>query len=125
MSRERIERLIASGICPAENAPGLVNELLEFSKGFPLRELKRAARIFKSLSDPRRLKILKLLGHRDMCVCEINVAMDISQPAVSHHLNILENSGLVRSERRGKWIFYSIHPKTLDLVESVRNLAEK
>lgn len=123
LSNETIERLIASGMCPAESAPELVNQLEELSTSLPLSKLKPEAEIFKALSDPRRLKIIKLLSHRKMCVCEINFAMRISQPAVSHHLNILEKAELIQSEKKGKWVFYSLASKKVsDLVEKARTM---
>lgn len=125
LSNETIRRLIDSGICPAESVPELVMQLEELSAGLQLSELKQEAETFKALSDPRRLKIIGLLGHRKMCVCEINFSMCISQPAVSHHLNILEKAKLIQSERRGKWVFYSLrNRKVLDLMENVRKLIQ-
>jgi ArsR family transcriptional regulator len=87
--------------------------------------LKLEAETFKALSDPRRLKIIKLLSHREMCVCEINLVLHISQPAVSHHLNILEKAGLIQSDRKGKWVFYSLKDKkVLALMEKARKLIQ-
>ena len=78
------------------------------SASISLKKLKEEARLFKAFSDSTRLKILKLLTYRKMCVCELNLAIDTSQPTISHHLNILENAGLISGERQGKWMFYSI-----------------
>ncbi len=108
MSKKAVERLIASGICPAESAPKHIKYLQELSASISSRKLKEEARLFKAFSDPTRLKILKLLTYRKMCVCELNLAIDTSQPTISHHLNILENAGLISGERKGKWMFYSI-----------------
>ena len=108
MSKEAVERLIASGICPAESASEYIKQLQGLSASISRKKLKKEARLFKAFSDPTRLKILKLLTYRKMCVCELNLAIDTSQPTISHHLNILENAGLIRGERQGKWMFYSI-----------------
>jgi ArsR family transcriptional regulator len=51
-------------------------------------------KVMKALSDPNRVKLLKLLQKREMCVCEIQAALGISQPTVSKHLKILEGAGL-------------------------------
>lgn len=108
MSKETVERLITSGICPAESASKYIEQLEALSASISWKKLKEEARLFKAFSDPTRLKILKLLTFRKMCVCELNLAIDTSQPTISHHLNILENAGLISGERQGKWMFYSI-----------------
>jgi len=43
-----------------------------------------------------------------MCVCEVMVALDLTQPTASHHLRILENVGLVKARKEGKWVFYAL-----------------
>jgi ArsR family transcriptional regulator len=60
----------------------------------------------KALSDPNRVKIIKMLQHRPLCVCEIQSALGISQPNVSNHLRILENAGLVEYYKEGLWVNY-------------------
>jgi ArsR family transcriptional regulator len=71
------------------------------------------SRLFKALADKTRLKILMLLGNREMCVCEIMVALDLTQPTASHHLGILEGVELAKNRREGKWIFYSLKNKRI------------
>lgn len=46
-----------------------------------------------------------------MCVCEINEILNMSQPAVSHHLRILKQAGIVNVSREGKWTYYSLNPE--------------
>lgn len=60
----------------------------------------------KALSDPNRVKIIKMLQHKSMCVCEMQAALEISQPSVSKHLKILENADLVASKKEGMWVNY-------------------
>ncbi len=62
----------------------------------------------KALSDPNRLKILKLLQRREMCVCDIKKMLGVAQPTVSKHLKILENAGLVDSKKEGLWVYYGL-----------------
>ena len=62
--------------------------------------------VAKALSDPNRVKIIKMLQQRTMCVCELRVALGISQPAVSKHLKLLEKAGLVSSYKDGAWTNY-------------------
>jgi DNA-binding transcriptional ArsR family regulator len=64
---------------------------------------------FKALADPTRRKILKLLGERDLTAGEIADEFDISKPSISHHLNLLKQSGLVLDERQGQFIYYSLN----------------
>ena len=56
-------------------------------------------KVMKALSDPDRVKILKMLQRQMMCVCEIQAALKLAQPAVSSHLKMLEEAGLVRSPK--------------------------
>ena len=64
-------------------------------------------RIMKALSDPNRVRVIKLLEDRSLCVCEIQQVLGLSQPTVSSHLKILEDAGLVGKERQGTWMIYS------------------
>ncbi|HBC93381.1 MAG TPA: transcriptional regulator [Pelotomaculum sp.] len=64
---------------------------------------------FKALADPTRRKILKLLRERDLTAGEIADEFDISKPSISHHLNLLKQSGLVLDERQGQFIYYSLN----------------
>lgn len=64
--------------------------------------------VMKALSDPNRVKILKMLQERNLCVCEMRAALGVAQPTVSKHLKILENAGLVNSSKEGLWVNYHI-----------------
>ena len=64
--------------------------------------------VFKALTDETRLRILKLLEHGELCVCEIVAALDIVQPKVSFHLATLKGAGLVNDRRHGKWSHYRL-----------------
>jgi ArsR family transcriptional regulator len=70
--------------------------------------MKDVVRIFKTLSDPTRLRIILLLLRKELCVCELTFILDQEQSRVSHHLRILRDSGLVEDVREGKWIIYKI-----------------
>ena len=65
-------------------------------------------RIGKALADPTRIRILSCLAERDLCVCELVHLMDLGQPAVSRHLGILKDAGLVEDIRDGKYVNYRL-----------------
>ena len=94
--------------------------------------MKAVLHFLKVLADETRLKIISMLSSRDMCVCEIMDGLGMSQPAVSHHLRLLRESGLVHDDKDGRWVFYSLTPKafiqglvcTNDLFDQIRSNLE-
>ena len=87
-----------------------------------------AAEIFKQLSDPTRVRIFWLLCHREECVINIAAMLDMSSPAVSHHLRSLAESGLLDSRREGKEAYYraadTVQSQLLhEIVEQVMEIA--
>ena len=106
---KRLQRLAESGTCSCETASGYADELRDLAdKNLSLENSEAKSKIFKALADAIRLRILSLLSSREMCVCEVMVALDLTQPTASHHLGILENVGLVKKRKEGKWVFYRI-----------------
>jgi ArsR family transcriptional regulator, arsenate/arsenite/antimonite-responsive transcriptional repressor len=71
-------------------------------------------RLFKALSDPNRLRILKALQTRMLCVCEIRELLGLANSTVSKHLSILRHSGFIIEEKDGKWMNYMINPRPTD-----------
>jgi ArsR family transcriptional regulator, arsenate/arsenite/antimonite-responsive transcriptional repressor len=65
-------------------------------------------KVMKALSDPSRVKIVKLLQHKSLCVCEIHTTLGLAQPTVSKHLKILEDAGLVTYTKNGLWVNYAL-----------------
>lgn len=65
-----------------------------------------AAEVFKQLSDPTRVRIFWLLSHQEACVINLAAMLEMSSPAVSHHLRSLTESGLLVSRRDGKEVYY-------------------
>ena len=65
-----------------------------------------AMRLFKTLADPTRLRLLNLLSSGETCVCELTDTLRVVQPKVSRHLAHLKRAGLVDARRDGKWIHY-------------------
>lgn len=69
-------------------------------------------KIFKALSDPNRLRIMKALEIKPLCVCEFTKALSISNSTVSTHLSVLRNAGLISLKKEGKWVYCSINTKS-------------
>ena len=72
------------------------------------RALEFKARVFKVLGDANRLRIIEFLRGGERCQCEIIPVLGQSQPTVSRHLRLLEEAGLLRSERDGNRILYRV-----------------
>ena len=64
--------------------------------------------LFKALGEHNRLRILALLMNGEMCVCEIEDCLDLSQSNLSRHLNSLKNCGILRSYKKAQWVYYNI-----------------
>ncbi len=64
--------------------------------------------VLKAVSDKNRMRILKMLEKKNMCVCELAAVLGIKQPSVSKHLVILKNAGLIQDERNSQWIDYKL-----------------
>ena len=71
-------------------------------------------KVFKALSDETRIRLLKLLCERELCVCELMQALDMTQSRISRNLGLLKESGLVKSRRDGLWMFYSLDRKSFN-----------
>lgn len=70
--------------------------------------MKAFIKTMKALSDPNRVKMIKMLQHRSMCVCEIQAALGIAQPTASKHLKILEEAGFISFRKDGLWVNYHL-----------------
>ena len=68
--------------------------------------MRAFTKVMKALSDPNRVKIIKLLQQKSMCVCELQAALQIAQPSVSKHLKILEEADMVDYHKDGLWVNY-------------------
>ena len=76
--------------------------------------MRDLVKIFKALSDETRIRLLKLLCERELCVCELMQALDITQSRVSRNMGILKEAGLVKDRRDGLWVFYSLNRKSFN-----------
>jgi len=71
-------------------------------------------KFFKALSDLNRLRILKMLQTKHLCVCEITEVLGLATSTVSKHLSILKDIGFIIEEKDGKWVNYRINPHPSD-----------
>ncbi len=78
--------------------------------------LSEMADLFKAMSDPTRLKIINALLVREMCVCDLTALLNLTQPAVSHHLKALRQTRLVKFRREGKAAYYSLDDDHIQLL---------
>jgi ArsR family transcriptional regulator len=113
-AKKRFARLMRTRSCSAEEASKHADELRRLAEEtLSGDEAKRKCRFFRALADETRLRMLSLLEKREMCVCEITIALGLTQPTASHHLGILENAGLVRGRKDGKWVFYGLKNRAM------------
>ena len=86
-------------------------------------------KVMKAVSDSSRVKILKMLQHRVMCVCEIRTALGTAQSTASKHLKVLEEAGLIGSFKDGLWVNYQLtdgskNPYAATLLGNLRHWLE-
>lgn len=102
----RLARLTGTdGDCCASEFAGTAQKL---RRG---REFEASLRRHRALADENRLLAVSMLQRRgELCACEIQAATGLTHATVSHHMALLEESGVIASERRGRWTFYRLTP---------------
>jgi ArsR family transcriptional regulator len=109
---QRLKRLTETDLCQAEVPEEYRKELLQLTDEVADTETaKKQSRFFKALSDEKRVRIVKLLMAKEMCICELMICLDMTQPNLSHHIQILENVGIVKRTKKGKWVYCSLANK--------------
>ncbi len=103
-----VQRLVQLGVCTPSDIRDAMSEAEKLSSPESQGKIREVERLFGMLGDSNRIKILVLLSKREMCVCEIESALKLSQPTASHHLSLLEQAGLLQRSKRGKWVFYKV-----------------
>ncbi|QIB69919.1 winged helix-turn-helix transcriptional regulator [Aminipila butyrica] len=79
-------------------------------------QLFQMAELFKVLNDPTRLKIVNALLLSEMCVCDITALLNMTQPAISHHLKVLRQTQLIKYRRDGKIAYYALDDSHIGLL---------
>ena len=96
---------VSQDIC-SEYGISVEKDVAELRKG--LQDVAGLSELFKVLSDETRTRILHLLSGRELCVCDLALVLEMSLPAVSHHLRLLKVMRLVAFRRDGKQVFYRL-----------------
>ena len=71
--------------------------------------MKEFIRVMKAMSDPNRVRIVKLLQLKELCVCELQELLGLAQSTVSKHLKLLDEAGLISNRREGAWVIYEVN----------------
>jgi ArsR family transcriptional regulator len=102
-----VERERGARCCDVAPGPGLHSEALD-----------RVSADLELLAHPVRLRLLEILACRggEVCVCDLERAVPVKQPTVSHHLRLLREAGWVETVRRGVWAYYFARPDALAAV---------
>ena len=120
--------------CEAENAlarfygdRGIARErciqVCTQAKKMDEEELASEMKVFKAAADATRLGILKLLAGGELCICEIMLALKKPQSSISHNLSSLEDAGLVKERKVGRWCRYRISDEAvMDMINLARQL---
>jgi ArsR family transcriptional regulator, arsenate/arsenite/antimonite-responsive transcriptional repressor len=80
-------------------------------------QLGRLPALLKVLSDPTRLRIAGLLAQRELCVCDLEELLGVSQSMTSHHIGVLRRAGLLlqrREEKDARWVYYRLNPEAVE-----------
>ena len=80
------------------------------------------AKVFKAISDPKRLQILEMLSAGELCACRILEQFHITQPTLSHDMKLLCNAGLVVARKEGKWSYYSLRTERFMEIQNVLSM---
>lgn len=85
-------------------------------------ESQKLATMLRVLADPARLRLVSFIAAQpgsQACVCNLTEPVGLSQPTVSHHLRLLHDAGILDREQRGRWVYYSLRPGSMERVASV------
>lgn len=81
--------------------------------------------VLKALADETRLRMLNIIKDRELCVCDIENALNLSQSNASKHLNKLKSSKIIKAEKKAQWVYYSLNQKTLEEYSFINELIKK
>ncbi|MDG6920098.1 MAG: helix-turn-helix transcriptional regulator [Nitrososphaerota archaeon] len=114
-----VQRLIQLKLCQPSDIREAKAEAEKLTTPESAAKLRQAERLFGAVGESNRMKILLLLSKRAMCVCELEAALGMPQPTISHHLGVLEQADLLTRSKNGRWVFYEVKESPLlDLLRS-------
>ncbi len=120
LQSKSVQRLIELGICQPSDISRARTEAERLSSPEYAARIRRAERLLGTVGDSNRIKILLLLSKREMCVCELESALGLPQPTVSHHLGLLERADLLERSKKERWVFYRVRDSpALDLLRNL------
>ena len=122
MQSKSVQKLIQLGFCEPSDIKRAMMEADRLSSAENSSKIRKMERLFGQIGDSNRIKILLLLSKREMCVCELESALKLPQPTVSHHLSLLEHADLLVRSKRGKWVFYKVNPSPI--IELIQRMIE-
>jgi DNA-binding transcriptional ArsR family regulator len=115
-----VQRLIQLGICQPSDIRQAEVEAEKLASPENAVKIRRAEKILGAIGESSRIKILLLLSKREMCVCELQFALGLPQPTVSHHLGLLEQAGLLERNKRERWVIYKVrNSPALDILRGL------
>jgi ArsR family transcriptional regulator, arsenate/arsenite/antimonite-responsive transcriptional repressor len=117
-----VQRLVQLGVCSTSDIKDAMAEAEKLSSPEFSKKIRDAERLLGILGDSNRIKILMLLSKREMCVCEIESALKLPQPTVSHHLGLLEQAGLLERSKRARWVFYKVNDSPI--LDAIRGIVQ-
>ena len=90
-------------------------------------EAEATAAVFRALGDPARVRIVNLIAtsNEAVCGCDLEEPLGLSQPTVSFHLKKLHEAGVLEREKRGVWVYYSLHPEARRRLSDVLRLGRR
>lgn len=104
VARGRVIEVVTDDVCCASVVEAPLDE----------DEAGELARILAALADPVRLRLFSMVAAQgEVCSCDLEGPLGRSQPTVSHHTKLLAQAGLIRGEKRGRWVWWSIVPGRL------------
>ena len=115
-----IQKLIEVGICRPSDITRAKADAKRLASPEYAARIRRTEKLLGAVGDSNRIKILLLLSKREMCVCELEEALELPQPTVSHHLGLLEQADLVQRSKKERWVFYRVlDSPAIDLIRGL------
>ena len=109
VSSKSVQSLIQLGYCQPSDIKHAMIDGERLSSPEYATKIRQLEMQLKMLGESSRIKILLLLSKREMCVCELESALKLPQPTISHHVGLLEHAGLLERSKKGKFVFYKLN----------------